>query len=57
MKFLGNSAEYMHFDPYRNQDILKRIKTKGALMKISSHKSTMIKQVSGKESQVYRRLL
>jgi hypothetical protein len=36
MKFLGNSAEYTQFDPYRNRVILKRIRTKGALMKIKS---------------------
>jgi len=57
MKFLGNSTAYTQFEPDRNQDILKRIKTKGVLMKISIHNSTWIKHVGGMKSQDCRRLL
>ena len=47
MTFLSNSAECTQFDDYRNRNILKRIKTRGALMQINSHDSAWIKHVGG----------
>jgi hypothetical protein len=41
MELLGNRAESAQFDHYRNQDILKIIKTKGALIKINSRNTTV----------------